>query len=168
MHTPSRFRVAVSPLSWTNDVLEDLGNDTPLEQCLSEAATAGYAGTELGRKFPCEAQLLQPILDQHALQLASGWHSGFLAERSVEAEMDAVAPHAQLLQALGAKVMVYGECGVMVPKAPLDIPMSTRLTLSAADMAAYADRLTRFAQWLDEHYGLRLAYHHHLMMVAET
>ncbi|HZX27957.1 MAG TPA: myo-inosose-2 dehydratase [Telluria sp.] len=168
MHTPFRFRVAVSPLSWTNDVLEDLGNDTPLEQCLSEAATAGFAGTELGRKFPREAQTLKPILNQHSLQLASGWHSGFLAERSVEEEMKAVAPHAELLQALGAKVMVYGECGVMVPEVPLDVPMSTRLTLTAADMSAYAERITRFARCLDEHYGLRLAYHHHLMMVAET
>ena len=58
--TPSaqKFRVAVSPLSWTNDVLEQLGDDTPLEQCLAEAAAAGYVGVELGRKFPREAEVL--------------------------------------------------------------------------------------------------------------
>lgn len=168
MNTPPLFRVAVSPLSWTNDVLEDLGGDIPLEQCLREAVAAGYLGTELGRKFPREVPLLRRTLEQHGLRLASGWHSGFLAERDVDLEMDAVAAHARLLQALGASVMVYGECGVMVPDAPLDAPMSARLTLPAQAMAAYADRLTRFARQLHEQFGLRLAYHQHLMMVAET
>ncbi|MDR6345208.1 sugar phosphate isomerase/epimerase [Klebsiella sp. SORGH_AS 1025] len=41
----------VSPLCWTNDVLEDLGGDIPLDTCLREAREAGYQGIELGRKF---------------------------------------------------------------------------------------------------------------------
>ena len=163
-----QFRVAVSPLSWTNDVLEQLGNDTPLEQCLAEAAAAGYVGVELGRKFPREAEVLGPILTRHHLALASGWYSGFLAERDVATELKEVAAHATLLKTLGAKVMVYGECGAMVPEAPLDVAMSTRRRLTPVEMQAYADRLSEFAARLLATYGLHLAYHHHLMMVAET
>jgi inosose dehydratase len=168
--TPSaqKFRVAVSPLSWTNDVLEQLGDDTPLEQCLAEAAAAGYVGVELGRKFPREPEVLGPILERHGLALASGWYSGFLAERDVATEMQEVTAHANLLKTLGAKVMVYGECGAMVPEAPLDVAMSTRRKLTPAEMQAYAARLSDFATQLLATYGLRLAYHHHLMMVAET
>ena len=168
--TPSaqKFRVAVSPLSWTNDVLEQLGDDTPLEQCLAEAAAAGYAGVELGRKFPREPEVLGPILERHGLALASGWYSGFLAERDVATEMKEVAAHATLLKTLGANVMVYGECGAMVPEAPLDVAMSTRRRLTSDEMLAYAKRLSEFAAQLFATYGLRLAYHHHLMMVAET
>ena len=168
--TPSaqKFRVAVSPLSWTNDVLEQLGDDTPLEQCLAEAAAAGYVGVELGRKFPREPEVLGPILERHHLGLASGWYSGFLAERDVATEMKEVAAHANLLRTLGARVMVYGECGAMVPEAPLDVAMSTRRKLTLAEMQAYAARLSDFATQLLATYGLRLAYHHHLMMVAET
>ena len=166
--TAQKFRVAVSPLSWTNDVLEQLGNDTPLEQCLAEAAAAGYAGVELGRKFPREPEVLGPILERHHLGLASGWYSGFLAERDVATEMKEVAAHANLLRTLGARVMVYGECGAMVPEAPLDVAMSTRRKLTLAEMQAYAARLSDFATQLLATYGLRLAYHHHLMMVAET
>ena len=166
--TAQKFRVAVSPLSWTNDVLEQLGNDTPLEQCLAEAAAAGYAGVELGRKFPREPEVLGPILERHHLGLASGWYSGFLAERDVATEMKEVTAHANLLKTLGAKVMVYGECGAMVPEAPLDVAMSTRRKLTPAEMQAYAARLSDFATQLLATYGLRLAYHHHLMMVAET
>lgn len=44
MNVSTRIHVGVSPLSWTNDVLEDLGGDIPLETCLAEAAVAGYKG----------------------------------------------------------------------------------------------------------------------------
>ena len=46
---PDGVRLGVAPLSWTNDVLEKLGGDIPLETCLAEAAENGYAGVELGR-----------------------------------------------------------------------------------------------------------------------
>lgn len=165
---PAGVRLGVSPLSWTNEVLEELGGDIPLETCLSQAAGAGYQGVELGRKFPRDANALRATLDAHGLAFVSGWYSGFLAVRSVEEEMEAVAPHAQLLKALGAEVMVYGPCGKMAPDTPLDMSMTRRLTLGDDEMTAYADRLSAFEKRLGDKYGLRLGYHHHLMMVVET
>jgi inosose dehydratase len=165
---PAGVRLGVSPLSWANDVLEDLGADISLETCLSDAADVGYRGVELGRKFPRDAATLRPLLQRFGLALASGWHSGFLAERTVEAEMAAVADHAELLKALGASVMVYGECAMMAPGSPLDAPMSHRLLMPKTDVAGYAARLTEFGRRLKGEHGLTLAYHHHLMMVAET
>lgn len=165
---PQGVRLGVSPLSWANDVLKDLGADISLEDCLADAAANGYQGVELGRKFPREADALGPVLDRHGLALASGWHSGFLAERSAEAELEAVAPHARLLKALGAEVMVYGPCGRMAPGAPLDASMTRRVTLSRDEAVAYADRLGEFDKRLNGEYGLKMGYHHHLMMVVET
>jgi len=165
---PAGVRLGVSPLSWANDVLEDLGADIPLETCLDDAAEAGYQGVELGRKFPRDAATLGPLLKRFGLDLASGWHSGFLAERQVEAEMSAVADHAGLLKALGGSVMVYGECAMMAPGSPLDAPMSQRRLMPKTEVAGYAARLTEFSRRLKGDYGLTLAYHHHLMMVAET
>src|SRR5271165_6562758 len=165
---PAGVRLGVSPLSWANDVLEDLGADIPLETCLSDAGEVGFQGVELGRKFPRDLAALGPLLDRHGLALASGWHSGGLAEKTVDDEMQAVAGHTELLRALGASVMVYGECGMMAPGAPLDAPMSDRLIMPKSDVSAYATRLTDFARRLKGEYGLTLAYHHHLMMVAET
>lgn len=165
---PEGVSLGVSPLSWANDVLEDLGADTPLETCLDEAAANGYQGVELGRKFPRQAEVLGPLLQARGLKLASGWHSGFLSERSVAQEMAAVRDHARLLAALGSEVMVYGPVGRMAPDAPLDGSMTRRVTLAPDEMAAYADRLAEFDRALMGEYGLRLAYHHHLMMVVET
>ncbi|MEK0083008.1 myo-inosose-2 dehydratase [Benzoatithermus flavus] len=161
------LRLGVSPLSWVNEVLEELGRGTTAATCLSEAAAAGYAGVELSRIFPREPAALSRLLSAHGLRLASGWYSGFLADREVEAELEAVRAHAGLLRACGVEVMVYGECGRMAENA-LDVPMSARLRLAPEEVAAYGDRLTRFAEALRDVFGLALAYHHHLMMVAET
>lgn len=162
---PDGVRLGVSPLSWTNDVLEDLGGDIPLEVCLSDAAAAGYQGVELGRRFPRDAATLGPLLRDHGLALVSGWHSGRLAEGGVPEEWQAVAEHAALLSTLGADVMVYGETAAM---ASLDAPMSRRRIMPADAVPAYAARLSEFGRRLYGEHGLRLAYHHHLMMVAET
>ena len=81
----------VSPLSWTNDVLAELGGDVSLEICLKDAAGIGYEGVELGRKFPREGPKLSAILSEYGLRLVGGWHSGFLTERSVEEEWKAAA-----------------------------------------------------------------------------
>ncbi len=160
-------RLAISPISWINEVLEEFGADTSAETCLSQARAAGYSGVETSRKFPDAADRLAPLLAAHDLDLASGWHSGFLAERTVEEEIAGCADHASLLQAMGCKVMVYGECGRM-PREPLDIGMSNRGRLAEDDWGPYGERLTAFARRLFDDYQLQLAYHHHLMMVAQT
>ena len=165
---PCGVQLGVSPLSWTNDVLEDLGSDIPLESCLSDAADTGYDGIELGRKFPRQVSSLGPLLATHGLDLISGWYSGELAERSVAEEIEAVRKHATLLRDMQCQVIVYGEVGMMAGKTPLDTGMSNRRLMTKSQRKAYAQRLDDFSAHLLGTYGLRLAYHHHLMMVVET
>src|SRR5215472_16907115 len=110
----------VSPLSWTNDVLAELGGDISFETCLKDAAEIGYEGVELGRKFPREGQKLSAILSEYGLRLVGGWHSGFLTERSVEEEWKGAADHVQLLKDCGSQVLFYGECGLMTGGSPWD------------------------------------------------
>lgn len=168
MSVSTRIHVGVSPLSWTNDVLEDLGGDIPLETCLAEAADAGYEGIELGRKFPRTIETLAPVLNQAKLKLASGWYNGLMIERCFEDELAALHDHAMLLKSLGAKVMVYGECGAMPGLTPLDEPLSKSPALGHIDLLQYAEKVNNLAVLLLKNYGLRLAYHHHLMMIVET
>ncbi len=162
------LRLGINPLSWTNDVIEEFGDDTPVETFLREAAECGYQGVEMGRKFPREAAVLRPLLAEYDLALASGWYSGFLAERDVEAELTAVAEYADLLAACGASVMVFGECGLMPGHAPLDEPLSRTPIVAPGDWPAYGERLTRFAEQLKTRHGIELTYHPHLMMVVES
>lgn len=91
-----------------------------------------------------------------------------MAERSFEDELAALHDHAMLLKSLGAKVMVYGECGAMPGLTPLDEPLSKSPALGHIDLPQYAEKVNNLALSLLKNYGLRLAYHHHLMMVVET
>jgi len=158
--------LGVSPLSWTNDVLAELGGDIPLETCLKDAAEIGYEGVELGRKFPRDGQKLSSILSEYGLRLIGGWHSGFLTERSVEEEWKAATVHLRLLKDCGSQVLVYGECGIMTGASPWDEPLSKRPSLRQVDLSTYAAKLGEFAIRLKET-GVTLAYHHHLKMLVE-
>jgi inosose dehydratase len=160
-----QVRLGVSPLSWTNDVLPDLGGDVPLEVCLKEAADIGYEGVELGRKFPRDPSELRPKLSEYGLQLAAGWYSGFLAERSLEEEWAAAQDHIRLLEGCACQVLVYGEEG-KTPDGFLDLPLSQSPDLKLVDLGAYTKKLGEFGVRLKER-GIVLAYHHHLMMLVE-
>src|SRR6266849_1658114 len=102
-------RLGVSPIGWSNDDLPELGGDTPLETRLAEARQAEFAGIELGHKFPRDWSVLRPILERHRLSLISGWHSGRLLDRTVDAEMAAIEGHLALLVAMECAVLVYAE-----------------------------------------------------------
>ncbi len=160
------IRLAINPLTWTNDDMPELGAETPLETCLAEAKQAGFAGVELGNKFPREAATLGPILARHGLALASGWYGSRLLERDVDAEMEAAAPHLALLSAMGCTACVFAEVSGAVHGARTT-PLSHRPVLSDADWAVLAPRMTEMARRMAAR-GLRLAYHHHLGTVVET
>jgi inosose dehydratase len=160
------IRLAINPLTWTNDDMPELGAETPLETCLAEAKQAGFAGVELGNKFPREASALGPILTRHGLALASGWYGSRLLERDVEAEMEAAAPHLALLSAMSCTACVFAEVSRAV-HGDRATPLSRRPVLSDADWAVLAPRMTDMARRMAAR-GLRLAYHHHLGTVVET
>src|SRR5438874_12079081 len=94
-------RLGISPIGWSNDDLPELGGDTPLEACLTEARLAGFEGIELGNKFPRDPAVLRPILERHGLCLISGWYGGLLLERSVAVEWAALEADCALLVAMG-------------------------------------------------------------------
>ncbi len=160
------IRLAINPLTWTNDDMPELGAETPLETCLAEAKQAGFAGVELGNKFPRDAATLGPILARHGLALASGWYGSRLLERDVDAEMAAAEPHLALLQAMGCGACVFAEVTRAI-HGERTTPLSRRPVLSDDDWAVLAPRMTEMAQRMSAR-GLRLAYHHHMGTVVQS
>ena len=55
-----------------------------------------------------------------------------------ERQMNLAFVYAQLLQQLGARVMVYGECGQLPGETPLDEPISLSPPLSRVSLTAYS------------------------------
>jgi inosose dehydratase len=159
-------RIGINPLTWTNDDLPSLGAETTLETCLREARAAGYTGVELGNKFPRTAAVLKPILRAHDLDLVSGWYSGRLLEREVDAEWDAMSAHFQLLRALNCEVMVFAEVSRCTHGDQL-APLSQRPHLPKSEWAKFGARLTQLAERMRRE-GLRMAYHHHMGTVVQS
>ncbi|HEX2502199.1 MAG TPA: myo-inosose-2 dehydratase [Methylomirabilota bacterium] len=162
----STVRIGINPIGWTNDDLETLGDDIPLERCLAEARQAGYAGIELGRKFPRRPTELRAVLQQHGLDLVSGWYGSHLLRRSVKEEIAAMQGHTGLLAALGSTAMVFAEETGSV-HGRLGVSLSARPRVADDDWPRFGEALTEVAEHLAER-GMRLAYHHHMGTVVES
>jgi inosose dehydratase len=159
-------RIGINPLTWSNDDLPSLGAQNSLETCLTEARAAGYAGVELGNKFPRDAAKLRPILQTHGLALVSGWYSGRLLERDVDSEWSAMRAHFELLHALDCKVMVFAEVSRCTHGDRL-APISQRPHLPKGEWSRFGQRMTALAERMQRE-GLRLAYHHHMGTVVQS
>ncbi len=161
-----KVRIGINPITWSNDDAPELGGDIPLEVCLSETKQAGYAGTELGGKFPRRSAELKPIMERHGLAVISGWYDGRCDEKDVNAEMDAIGPHLQLLKDMGSTHVVYADTSRGRHGAIWD-PISKRPSLQAEEWPTYGRKLTQLAERMAD-FGVRMAFHHHMGTIIET
>lgn len=160
------IRIGANPIGWSNDDMQELGGETPLETCLSEAAEIGFQGMELGHKFPREAQALKAALAPFSLACISGWYSAQLLERDAQAEMVMLRPHLELLKAMGSSVLVFAETSNAI-HSNRGIPLSQRPVLAAERWKTFGARMSALARMtLDE--GIRLVYHHHMGTVVQS
>lgn len=169
-------RIGINPLSWMNDDLPSLGGDTLLDTALSEGARIGYAGFELGYKFPKDGPALKAKLAEHGLVCVSGWYSGNLAEMgpghgdaaAITAEIARCKAHMTKLRHNDAQVVVYGECADTI-QGQIGTPLSKRPRFTSEQAwRRYAERLNAFGAHLLSAYGLKLAYHHHMGAYVES
>ena len=161
-----QLKFGMSPISWTNDDLPQLGGDTSLETCLSETRQAGYSGTELGGKFPKDRESLGKVLAEHELQLVSGWYSGLLLNNDLKSELELVKPQLELYASLNAPVLVYGETYATVQNRQQE-PLCNKPVLAEAEFPAYGERLTGLAEYCASQ-GVPLAFHHHMGTAVEN
>ena len=160
------LRLGINPITWTNDDLPSLGGDTPVETCLAETREAGFAGTEMGGKFPKTSAALRPLLDRHGLVLVSGWYDGRIHEKELSAEWDAILPHLTLLNECGCRHVVYADTSGR-SEGDLFAPISRRPKLADGDWNAYGKRLTALAEKMAD-FGVGMAFHHHMGTIVET
>ena len=159
-------KLGMSPISWTNDDLPELGGDTSLETCLKETRLAGFSGTELGGKFPKNPNSLKKVLEAHELKLISGWYSGTLLKNKLNDEKIKLDKMLKLFVKVGASVLVYGETYNTVQNNK-DKPLNSRPRLSEFDIKQYGQDLSNLADYcLDK--GVPLSFHHHMGTVVET
>jgi inosose dehydratase len=159
-----KIKIAAQPIIWSNDDFFDLGGDTPLETCLAEMREAGYAGTELGHKFPKDSKALGKILNKYDLQLVTGWHSTYLATNDFKKETADFKNHLQFLKEMGSKVVIVAECSHRTyndPKLKLNWEGNEAQRFTPSDWTKVFKGLDEFSS-IAEGEGLKLVYHHHM------
>jgi myo-inosose-2 dehydratase len=160
------IRIGANPIGWSNDDLQEIGGETPLETCLAEAREAGFEGMELGHKFPREPQALKTALAPFGMACISGWYSAELLRRDADEEMRHLRPHLDLLKAMGSTVLVFAETSNAI-HGDRSKPLSQRPVMKAGDWAEFGRRITQVAErTLAE--GVRLVYHHHIGTIVES
>lgn len=154
------IRIGINPITWSNDDLPELGGDTPLETCLAETRLAGYAGTEMGGKFPNRIETLKPVLARHDLAFVSGWYSARLLERDAAAEIAVMRDHLDLMAGMGCPVMVFAE-GTGSVQGDRSRAADDRPRVPDSFWPEYARRVQAVGEHMAAR-GVRLAFHHHM------
>ena len=104
-----KIKLGIAPIAWSNDDMPELGGDTPIEKCLSEAKEAGFIGIELGGKFPRNPGITKFLLKKYELSMPGGWYGSFLYQRSVEEEWASMQEHINLLKFVDSDVFVFAD-----------------------------------------------------------
>ncbi len=159
-------KLGITPIAWTNDDMPELGGNTPLEQCLSEANEAGFSGIEFGGKFPKKSEELIPLLEKYNLNLCSGWYGSNLRKNSVKDEIVAIQEQLKLFQDCKAPCIVFAEVSDSIAGDP-NRPLSTRPQMDNEEWSNFCKKISEIGKYLEDQ-GMPLAYHHHMGTVIES
>ena len=160
------IKLGVAPIAWSNDDMPELGGETTLEQCLSEASRAGFTGIESGGKFPKNSKELLPKLEKENLQLCSGWYGASLLKNTPKEEFKLMREQMNLFKDCKSPCMVFAEVTKSIQGDP-NTPLSQKPKLTDDEWKLLISRINEIGKMmLDE--NMPLAYHHHMGTVIET
>ena len=160
------IKLGIAPIAWSNDDMPELGGETTLEQCLSEASKAGFTGIESGGKFPKNSKELIPKLEKENLQLCSGWYGATLLKNTPKEEFELMREQMDLFKDCKSPCMVFAEVTNSVQGDP-KIPLSKKPKLSEDEWKLLISRINEISKMMIDE-NMPLAYHHHMGTVIET
>lgn len=167
MLSKEHVQLGIAPIGWTNDDLPDLGGENTFEQCISEMALAGYAGCEIGNKYPKDSAALKPYLDIRGLTICNAWFSSLFTSQPYEVTEQAFIAHRDRLHVLGAKVIGASEQGNSIQGKPLNVFGPDKPVFTPAQWRAVAEGYNRLGQ-LARDKGMTLTIHHHMGTGIQT
>lgn len=156
------IRIGNAPCSWGVEFADDARNPS-WKSVLSDCATAGYKGIELGPVgyMPEDPAELGDALAQHELELIGGvvfrpYHD----PAAFDDVLDATHRTARSLKAHGAEHMVLID-SISPRRAPTAGRAAEAEKMDKAEWTAYRDRIAETARIGTEEYGLTVAIHAH-------
>ncbi|NOU69871.1 myo-inosose-2 dehydratase [Paenibacillus sp. LMG 31458] len=163
------FKLGVHPINWVGEDVKEHGADTTYEQILDDIQALGLKGTEMGRKYPTDIEVLKQELDKRGISLVSQWKSVLFSDPAYrEEELKAYREHVQFLKEMGSTVISTAEVGGSLHFDPRRSPNEKEvLRLDEAGWQSLAEGLN-LAGAIAQEYGLKLTYHHHGGTVVES
>ena len=161
-----KIKLGIAPIAWSNDDMPELGGDTPIEQCLEEAAAAGFTGIELGGKFPRNPGITNFLLDKYNLKMPGGWYGSLLRTRSVEEEWVAMQDHLNLLKLVNADVFVFADVSGSI-QGDQSKKLSTRPIMEDDEFNEYCKKINEISNRLSDE-GIPMSYHEHMGTIIQT
>ena len=160
------MRLGISPVSWTNDDLPELGRENSFEKCIDEMALAGYEGTEIGNKFPKVGQVLKTALAQRGLSICNAWFSTWFTTGPENETIEAFIKHRDFLLFQGASVIGCSEQGNSIQGKPLPI-FQDKPVFSDQQWRQVICGMNHLAE-LAEEKGMKVCVHHHMGTGIQT
>jgi len=161
-----KIKLGIAPIAWSNDDMPELGGDTPIEQCLEEASSAGFTGIELGGKFPRNPGITNFLLNKYKLKMPGGWYGSLLRTRSAEDEWVAMQDHLNLLKLVNADVFVFADVSGSI-QGDQTKKLSTRPTMEDDEFAEYCKKINDISNRLNDE-GIPMSYHEHMGTIIQT
>jgi inosose dehydratase len=163
------FSLGIHPINWVGEDVQEHGDATTFEQIMSDIEALGLKGTEMGRKFPTDIQLLKKELAEREIQLVSQWKSVFFSEPSRrKEELEAYREHVLFLKEMGSKVISTAEIGGSLHWDPRRTAHEREVArLDEKGWRSLAEGLNLAGEIAQEQ-GLKLTYHHHGGTVVES
>jgi inosose dehydratase len=162
----SAIKLAIAPIGWTNDDLPELGGEIPFEQCVSEMALAGFAGSEVGNKYPKEPRVLNKALALRGLTICNAWFSSFLTTKPYKEVEAAFIKHRDFLYAVGARVIGAAEQGHSIQGQNKPI-FDAKPEFTNGEWERLCEGLNRLGK-LAAKKDMKLTYHHHMGTGVQT
>ena len=161
-----KIKLGIAPIAWSNDDMPELGGDTPIEQCLEEASSAGFTGIELGGKFPRNPGITNFLLDKYNLKMPGGWYGSLLRGRSAEDEWVAMQDHLNLLKLIKADVFVFADVSGSI-QGDQSRKLSTRPKMDGQEFIQYCKKINEISDRLNDE-GIPMSYHEHMGTIIQT
>ncbi len=168
MFQSDRVFLGIAPIGWCNDDMPELGAENTFRQTVSEMALAGFAGTEIGNKYPADPEALRRELDLRGLKVASRWFSSFLLDKPY-AEVEADFLRAlDFLSAVGAaRVNVSEQSGSIQGRPDVPVLDGRKRVMDEGEWARLTEGLNRLGRAATAR-GFKLCFHHHMGTVVES
>ena len=160
-------KLGIAPIGWTNDDMPQLGGELTFEQMVSEAALAGFTGTEVGGKFPTDPAVLNKALKLRGMEIASQWCSTFLCSEPYEKTEAEFIKTLDFLEQVGASRINVCELTRCLFAESCSMFGDNKPVATDEEWDRLCDGLNKLGKIAADR-GFQMCFHHHMATVVQT